>query len=190
MYEVEYKVELTGGERESLINLFKERNFTTDGVDQQNDYYIEAKVSPVYKGTGATGYDLKRYRDESGKIIYTEKIWEMVGDTPARMEKEYEVTREFFEPEIKKFPDAIKIKKQREWFRGNSGDIPISITIDSIKFDHSPSVRYFIEAETNTPDIGKVKELKDIIIKFLKEILKKEDIVESPGMFTMAFKKK
>jgi len=185
-YEVEFKVELSEVEVEDLKMLFKERGFTSEGVDQQDDYYIEAKDSTVYKG-----YDLKRYRNESGKIIYTEKTWEMVEDTPARKEIEREATQNEFETEVAKYPEAIKIKKQREWFSGHSGTLSsISITIDSVKFDHSPSMRYFIEAETNTDDINQVKSLKEKIVEFLKDILHKEDIVESPGMFTMAFKKK
>lgn len=185
-YEVEYKVELTIEEVQMLKDLFQMRNFPSKGVDQQEDYYIEAKESSVYKG-----YDLKRYRNESGKIIYTQKIWEMVGDTPARNESEHEVTKEEFQREIVKYPEAIKIKKQREWFLGNSNDLPeVSITIDSVKFDHSPSIRYFIEAETNTEDINKVKDLKDKVVSFLKDILNKDEIIESPGMFTMAFKKR
>lgn len=185
-YEVEYKVELTEKEVADLRDLFKDRGFTAEGIDQQDDYYIEAKESTVYKG-----YDLKRYRNESGKIIYTEKTWEMVGETPARNESEHEATQEEFESEIAKYPEAVKIKKQREWFKGSSAALPhISITIDSVKFDHSPSMRYFIEAETNTADINQVKELKEKIVEFLKDILKKDEIIESPGMFTMAFKKK
>lgn len=189
-YEVEFKVELSEDEVKNLKQLFTERGFTNDGVDQQDDYYIEAKVSPIYKGSGP-GYDLKRYRNESGKIIYTQKVWEMVGDTPARQESEHEVSQDEFETEIAKYPDAIKIKKQREWFTGSSNDLPdISITIDSVKFDHSPSMRYFIEAETNTEDINLVKDLKEKIVEFLKDILGKSEIIESPGMFTMAFKKR
>lgn len=189
-YEVEFKVELSEVEVKDLKVLFIERGFTSEGVDQQDDYYIEAKVSPVYKGSG-TGYDLKRYRNESGKIIYTEKTWEMVGDTPARQEAEHEVTQDEFEVEIAKYPDAIKIKKHREWFSGSSDTLPsISITIDSVKFDHSPSMRYFIEAEITTEDINEVKDTQEKIVEFLKDILKKNEIIESPGMFTMALKKR
>lgn len=185
-YEVEFKVELSEVEVQNLKQTFIKRGFEATGVDQQDDYYIEAKDSTVYKG-----YDLKRYRNESGNIIYTEKTWEMVSDTPARKEIEREATQDEFESEIAKYPDAIKIKKQREWFSGSSSDLAhISITIDSVKFDHSPSMRYFIEAETNADDINHVKSLKEKIVEFLKDILQKESIVESPGMFTMAFKKK
>lgn len=185
-YEVEYKVELTEEEVQNLKQTFAGRGFAAEGTDQQDDYYIEAKESTAYHG-----YDLKRYRNESGKIIYTEKVWEMAGDTPARKETEHEATQEEFETAIAKYPDAIKIKKQREWFAGNSKDLPeISITIDSVKFDHSPSMRYFIEAETNTEDINEVPPLKDKIIEFLKDILGKDEVIESPGMFTMTLKKK
>jgi adenylate cyclase class IV len=189
-YEVEYKVELSEAEAENLRTLFKEKGFTAGGVDQQDDYYVEAKESQVYKGKGV-GYDLKRYRNESGTVFYTEKTWEMAGDVPARKELEHEVTFAEFETEIAKYPNALKIKKQREWFEGSSADLPeISVTIDSTKFDHSPSVRYFIEAETNTDDINEVPARKEKIIVFLKDILGKDEIVESPGMFSMAFKKK
>jgi len=187
-YEVEYKVELTENEVEALRKLFKEKGFAAKGIDQQADYYIEARASTIGKG-----YDLKRYRNESGKIIYTEKVWEMPtgGSEPARRETEHEATHEEIEAALAKYPEAIKIKKQREWFAGSSMDLPhISITIDSVKFDHSPSTRYFIEAETMTADISEVKGLKTHIVKFLKEILGKEEIVESPGMFTMAFEKR
>jgi adenylate cyclase class IV len=185
MYEIEYKVELTPEERMMLIALFNERGFPSDGIDQQNDFYIEAKDSPL-----GIGYDLKRYRDEEHAIFYTEKTWELAGNQPARKEIEREVSRDEFEAEVAKYPDAVKIQKQREWFAGKHKDLPVSITIDSVKFDHSPSMRYFIEAETNTTDLEKVKELKQHIVDFLKDILGKEEIIESPGMFTMAFKKK
>ncbi len=185
MYEVECKVEITEEEKEGLIKLFKERGFAAEGTDQQNDYYVEAKDSPVYEG-----YDLKRYRDESGTIFYTEKIWEMAGGVPARKELEHEVTREEFESEIAKFPNSINIRKRREWFAGKHGDADVSVTIDSVKFDHSPGLRYFIEAETNTNDIDEVKALKDAMIEFLKDVLGKDQIIESPGMFTMALKKR
>lgn len=183
MYEVEFKVELTQQEATDLRLLFAERGFKVGDVDQQDDYYIEYKKSGLYEG-----YDLKRYRNESGKIFYTEKVWEMAGTEPARKESEYEVTPEKFAAEIEKYPEATKIKKQREWFTGSSKDLPnISITIDSVKFDHSPSMRYFIEAETQTPDINEVKSLKEKIVDFLKDILHKDEIIESPGMFRMAF---
>jgi adenylate cyclase class IV len=189
-YEVEYKVELSEDEVQNLKQIFIERDFTNQGTDQQDDYYIEAEKSPMYKGSGG-GYNIKRYRNESGKIIYTEKVWEMVGDTSARRETERNASQDEFETEISKYPDAIKIKKQREWFAGSSSDLPsISITIDSVKFDHSPSMRYFIEAEIDTEDINQVKDLKEKIRVFLKDILGKSEILESPGMFVMAFKKR
>ena len=185
MYEVEIKVELSGKERIDLIERFKTRGFLAKGITPQNDFYIEAKPSPYGR------FDLKRYRQEGGRYIYTEKIWEMAGDTPARRENEYEVTREFMEAEIAKFPDAVKIKKDREWFAGNFEGTDLSITIDSVKFDHSPSMRYFIEAEIDVQDKNLVKETKKKIADFLAELLgKKGPIPESPGMFTMAMDKR
>ncbi len=185
-YEVEFKVELSEEEAQNVKRTFITRGFKAAGIDQQNDYYIEAKRSSVCKG-----YDLKRYRDQSGKIIYTEKIWEVAGDTPARKEIERETTQDEFTSTISKYPNAIKISKQREWFIGNFKELQhINITIDRVKFDHSPSVRFFIEAETLTEDINKVRELKELFIDFLKSNLGKVKFVESPGIFSMAFKKK
>jgi adenylate cyclase class IV len=184
MYEVELKVEITAKERESLISLFKKSNFPFKGVTPQNDFYIEAKESPH------GGYDLKRYREEGTRFIYTEKIWEMVGGQAARKENEFDVTKDEFESETARFPDAVKIKKQREWFGGAYQDMAISVTIDSVKFDHSPNMRYFIEAEIDVEDKNDVASTKDIIREFLKEFLRKPEIIEAPGMFAMAFKKK
>ncbi len=184
MYEIEYKVEINQEEKNSLISKLGQKGFSNIGTTIQNDYYIEAKDSPY------GGYDLKRYRDETDKIIYTEKIWEMADDQPARRENESEVSRAVFDSEIIKFPEAIKIKKQREWFKNSYQDLDISLTIDSVKFDHSPNMRYFVEAETNSDDKYKVKKLKQTVVSLLKELLNKDELVEASGMFTMALKKK
>ncbi|MES2437116.1 MAG: CYTH domain-containing protein [Patescibacteria group bacterium] len=184
MYEVELKVELTAEDKENLIAEFKARGFVAKGMTPQNDYYIEAKKSQ-YKG-----YDLKRYREEAGKYIYTEKIWEIVDDQPARRENEHEVTEPEFKSVIAQYPDAIKIIKDREWFAGEYQSTPISLTIDSVKFDHSPSMRFFTEAEIDVEDRTEVSKAKEIIELFLKDVLKKTEIVESPGMFMMAFEKR
>lgn len=182
MYEVELKVELTEAERLQLLELFKERGFGFKCVTPQNDFYIEAKESQY------RGFDLKRYRDENGKFIYTEKIWEMVGGEPIRKENEREVSKEEFDSAVAKFPNALIIKKDREWFYGLYEGREISITIDTVKFNHSPNVRYFIEAEITVEDKNEVMTTKELINKFLKSILGKSEIVESPGMFAMAFK--
>jgi adenylate cyclase class IV len=150
----------------------------------QNDYYIEAKESPY------GGYNIKRYRDEGAKFIYTEKVWEKIKGQPARREEEHEVSMEEFASRVAEFPNAVKIKKDREWFAGNYKDKDISITIDSVKFDHSPEVRHFIETEIDIADKNNVAETKALIGQFLKELLGKSEIVEAPGMFSMAFNKK
>ncbi len=183
MYEVELKVELTDREKIDLIKSFKDQGFGSKGSTPQNDYYIEAKESPF------GGQDLKRYRNENGKLIYTEKIWEMEGDVKARRENEYEVSKEIFEKAIAEFPNAIKIIKDREWFDASYEGVKISVTIDSVKFDHSPSIRYFVEAEIDVKDKIEVPKTKEFIVKFLKKILNKTEMMEAPGMFTMAVKK-
>jgi adenylate cyclase class IV len=183
MYEVELKVELTNEEREKLINSFKERNFSFKGVTPQNDFYIEAKESQY------GGYDFKRYRNENGKFIYTEKIWETTDGQNARKETENEVSKQEFESILLQFPNALKIKKDREWFGGVYQEAAISITIDSVKFDHSPGIRYFIEAEIGVEDKKDVIKTKDLIREFLKDILTVSEIKEAPGMFSLAFKK-
>jgi adenylate cyclase class IV len=184
MYEVELKVEITNKQREDLINLFKEKCFEFKGMTPQQDVYIQAEKSPY------GGYDLKRYRNEDGKFIFTQKTWELIDDQLARKENEHEVTKEEFETTIPQYPNAISIKKDREWFAGNYQGKDISITIDSIKFDHSQGIRYFIEGEIDIEDKTKVTETKELIKSFLKDVLKTEEIIDSPGMFMMAFEKR
>ena len=183
MYEVEIKVELTQSERSDLVESFKEKGFLFEGVTTQYDYYVEAVESQY------GGFDLKRYRDEDGKYIYTEKITELIQGEPTRKENEHEVSKEEFESKIKAFPDALKIKKDREWFSAMYKGVEISTIIDSVKFDHSPSMRYFIEAEIGVEDKNDVPKNKELIREFLKEILGKPHITEAWGMFSMAFKK-
>ncbi|MCE9517385.1 CYTH domain-containing protein [Candidatus Nomurabacteria bacterium] len=185
MYEVEFKVELTEGEREALLIALKAHNFPFVKVTPQNDYYIQADKSPF-----ADGYDLKRYRDEGEKYIYTEKIWEMIDGLAVRKEIEHAVSKEEFTTAIAKAPQATKIKKDRHWFAGQSNSTKISITVDSVKFDHSPTMRYFIEAEVDIEDKAQVKATHAMIKEFLKELLDKPEVIEAPGMFTMAFEKR
>ncbi len=184
MYEVEIKVELTPEEKDTLIAEFKARNFIAKGVTPQYDYYIEATKSPI------SGYDLKRYRNEAGNFIYTEKIWEMIDGQPARKENEHQVSESEFTAKVKEFPNALKIIKDREWFSGEHEGHNISITIDSVRFDHSPSMRYFVEAEIDVAHKEHVTQTKELITLFLKKVLKTSRIVESPGMFMMAFEKR
>ena len=183
MYEVEIKVELTEDEKGKLVDSFKERGFLSKGTTPQCDFWIEAKESEY------GGYDIKRYRMEGDKYFYTEKMWELCNGNPVRKENEHEVPKEEYDSKRREFPEVLSIKKDREWFAGNYKGEDISITIDSVKFDHSPSVRYFIEAEigiTNKEDFAKTREF---IEDFLKEILNRTEIVDAPGIFKMVFKK-
>ena len=184
MYEVEYKVEITKEERDKLDALFKKDGFIVKETVMQNDYYIEAKESPL------GGYDIKRYRDQGKNIFYIEKVWEDIGGHLARKETEKEVSRGEFMEEIAKYPKAIKIIKEEQSFGGKYGNQKIHIDMDTVKFNHSPNVRYFIEAEILTEDGEEVKILKDIVIEFLKTSLGRRDIIESPSMFNMAFNRK
>ncbi len=87
MYEVEFKVELTESERDALQAALLARGFVAAEPVTQRDNYVEAKDSPH------GGYDLKRYRDEGDRVIYTEKIWEPVAGSLARRENEREAPR-------------------------------------------------------------------------------------------------
>lgn len=183
MYEVEIKVEINNKQRQELIESLKSIGFVSKGVTPQNDFYIEAKESPY------GGFDLKRYRNEGDKFIYTEKTWETIEGQPIRREIQHNVSKEEFDSKISEFKDAVKIIKDREWFIGDYQGTEISFTIDSVKFDHSPGMRYFIEAEIGVADKNDVLKTKEFVRDFLKEILDMQKIIESPGMFTMAFKK-
>jgi predicted adenylyl cyclase CyaB len=183
MYEVESKVELTKDEVESLQVSLEKNDFPHIKTTQQNDFYVEAKKSQY------GGRDLKRYRDEGEQLFYTEKIWDVVDGNPVRKETEREVSRTEFDSAIQKFPDAVKIKKERKWFVAVYRGQKISVIIDSVKFDHSSGVRYFVEAEIDTSDKTKVTETKEIIRDFLKGLLGKNEIIEAPGMFALAFDK-
>lgn len=183
MYEIETKVELTLEEKQKLIATFTREHFTSRGITPQHDVYIEAKESPH------GGFDLKRYRHEGDEYLYTEKVWELIENRPFRKEDQHEVSKEKFASAIAEFPHALTIKKDREWFDGSYQGVPISLTIDSVKFDHSPGLRYFLEAEILVEDKSQVVATKELIAEFLRKILGKSEIVESPGMFTMGFKK-
>lgn len=188
IYEVEIKIELTKDEKEKLERVLKERSFDFRGQTPQRDYYVEAERSPYYEQGGA--YNLKRYRNEDGKIVCTTKVWEMVEGDVVRQEEEYEVSEEKLEEEIHKHPDLIKIEKTRDWYWGEFRGEKISLTIDAVDFDHSPNTRYFFEAEIGVSDKGKIKESKKLIEDFVKELLEKEKLIEAPGMFTVAFEKR
>jgi predicted adenylyl cyclase CyaB len=184
MYEVEFKVELNLAEKNKLIEQLKISGFEFKGLTPQNDYYIKASKSEY------GGYDLLRYRNEADKYIYTEKIWEIIDDQKARKENEHEVTKTEFDSAVQQFPMAIKVIKDREWFVGEYNGKNISVTIDSVKFDHSPEMRYFVEAEIDVENSNEVAATKVLIQDFLKFILHKSELIDSPGMFMMAFEKR
>ncbi len=184
MYEVEYKVEINEKEREDLLRLCKHRNFVFKGVTPQFDIYIEASKSPF------RGHDLKRYRKEGDRFIYTEKIWELAAGERARRENEWEVTEEEFRKETAKYPNAVSLKKERERILGDHNGLVVTISIDSVKFIHSPSVRYFVEGEVITTNKLQVHELRHKIQEFLKELLGKREIVEAPGLLSTAVKER
>ena len=183
MYEVEYKTEITLEEKRKLDALFRADGFVVKESVTQNDYYIEVTDSPF------GGLDLKRYRDEGKNIFYTVKTYENAGGHKARKEIEKEVSRAEFLEEIKKYPNAVKIIKDRQSYLGKYQNMKLHVDMDSVKFDHSPNMRYFIEAEVLTEDQSEVRILKDMMKEFLKTSLGKDDIIESPGMFSMAFDK-
>ena len=108
---------------------------------------------------------------------------------PARKEHEREVTHHEFACEIAKYPEAISFIKQRDWYKGTYKGQDISVTIDSVTFDHSPAMRYFTEAEIGVETKKAVGPTKAVILECLKDLLGKAEIRESPGMFSMAFKK-
>jgi adenylate cyclase class IV len=183
MYEVEFKVELTQAESDALAERLVVSGFTPRATVTQNDYYVEAKDSPH------GGYDIKRYRDEGNQIFYTEKVWELVDGEPTRREIERTIDRNEFESEVAKFPHAVTIRKDRKSFEGKWQGRPIHIDMDNVKFGHSPAMRYFVEAEIIAPSTNEVAVAKESVQSILRDFLSKEDLVESPGMFKMAYKR-
>lgn len=183
MYEVEFKVEITKTEREDVIKKLLENNFLDGGSTSQLDCYIEAKESPY------GGFDTKRFRQEGDKFIYTEKIWELMDGEMIRREEEKEVSEEEFLSGINSTNDSITIKKDRQKLDGFYDGYKLHVDMDTVKFDHSVSERYFLETEILTDDKAQVKELREFIHKFLVFILDRDDVVEASGMFSMAFLK-
>ena len=184
MYEVEFKVELKSEEKKLLIENLIAEGFEFKRLTPQNDYYVKANKSEH------GGYDLVRYRHEADKYIYTEKIWEVIDGQKARKENEHEVAKKHFDSAILQHLDAIKVIKDREWYTGKYDNKEISVTIDSVKFDHSPKMRFFVEAEIDVENSNEVAATKVLIQEFLKFILRKSELIDSPGMFMMAFEKR
>jgi predicted adenylyl cyclase CyaB len=184
MYEVEIKVEINSQDKETVISSLINQGFSEKGTLEQTDCYVEAEKSPH------GGYDLKRYRNENGKVFYTQKTWEMNSGELARKEIENESTLDEMSSSIEKSIKPTTIRKVRKSLEGVYNGTKMHVDIDSIKFDHSPDMRYFIEAEIITANKEEVRGVKEIIREFLKELLGKSELTESPGMFTMAFEKK
>jgi adenylate cyclase class IV len=182
MYEVEYKVEITKEERDKLIEKLLETGFLNKGVVSQNDFYTEVRFSPD------GGYDFCRYRKEGGKFIFTEKVHEMHEGKKIRKETEREVSESEFLSHIKNSPDCVKIIKERESFQGSWKDIIPHVDMDSVKFDHSASERYFVEAEVLTEDKASTSLLREKVQAFLEAYLEHK-VTEAPGMFSLAYKK-
>lgn len=183
MYEVEFKVEITKTEREAVLGRLLENNFIDGGSASQLDCYIEAKESPY------GGFDTKRFRHEGDEFIYTEKVWELMNGEMIRHEEEREISKEEFLSGLNSVNNPITIKKERQKLDGYYEGVKIHIDMDTVKFDHSVSERYFLETEILTEDKAQVKELREFIHKFLVFTLDRDDVVEASGMFSMAFLK-
>ncbi len=185
MYEVEIKIEVSEKERERLLRLFAERGFADRGITPQEDYYVRATPSKY----GA--FDVERFRTEPGKIFYTKKVWEVENGKPIRREDEREATTEEFEEAKRRYPEALKIRKDRHWFAAQPEGRSVSLTIDSVKFDHSPSFRHFMEAEIDVRDRGEVEATKNFLRGFIADLinLPPAAVKEAAGMFAMAHKK-
>lgn len=185
-YEVEIKVEVTDVEVKHLLTVFPQMGFIDKGVTPQKDYYVTATESS-HEGA----YDIERYRSEAGKFFYTKKVWEVEDGVPVRIEDEREISESEFEAEVAKFPDCLKILKDRHWYGAHFEGLDVSLTIDETHFDHSAGPRYFMEAEIIVHDRSLVSITKEYLCRFVAELLSVEPskIVEAPGMFAMAYKK-
>lgn len=189
MYETEIKVEISDMQKTALLDRFLLDGFTDKGIVPQADYYIKA-VQSQYGDPKA--FDIERYRSEGGKFFYTKKAWEKEeGQDPVRKEDECEVTQAEFEAAIAAYPDALKILETRHWFGASFEDRKISLSIDSVQFDHDPRMRHFMEPEVLVANKAQVPETKEFLRRFVADLLGYEVsmIEEAPGMFAMAFKK-
>ena len=183
MYEVEYKVEITKKERDELIELFEKEGFLKKPETFLKDYFPEVNKSEY------GGFNPIRYRDEGVRVIYTKKTWEKFNNEKIRKEIEHEVSREDLEFVLAQNTDTFTIQKHRQSFSGKYDGLDIHIDMDRVKFDHSPGERYFIEAETMSENKENVEKLRKLMIEFIKKSLNKTELIESPGMFSMAYKK-
>lgn len=187
-YEVEIKVELTEAQRLKLLKEFTWFGFVDKGIIPQQDYYTKAVLSQY---GDPKAFDIERYRSEGGEFIYTKKDWEIENGEPVRREDEHEVTQQEFDLAVANHPDALKIIKDRHSFKASFEGTNISLSIDSVKFDHSSSIRHFMEPEIIIEDKTKVPETKEFLRRFVVFLMDipASQVVEAPGMFAMAFKK-
>lgn len=185
MYETEVKVELTDEVLERVLGFFKEKQYADWGTVPQEDLYVEATPSPY----GA--FDIKRYRADGESFFYTEKVWEGEGETRVRKEVEREVSADEYLHAKTNLPAVVRIAKDRHSLTAIYRGRQISLSIDSVKFDHSPRVRHFFEAEIIVESRELVAETQKFIRQFIAEVLniQESDIIEAPGMFALAFKK-
>jgi hypothetical protein len=188
MYETEIKIEITATQLEELKRVFQARGFADKGIAPQGDYYTKAVES---KHGDPKAFDIERYRSEGGKFFFTKKAWEVENGIAIRKEEERDVTKQEYETAVAENPEALKIVKDRHWFNASFEGREISLSIDSVKFDHSPTLRYFMEPEILVEDRARVPETKDFLRRFAGSLLgiDPSEIVEAPGMFAMAFKK-
>jgi adenylate cyclase class IV len=187
-YEVEIKVEITEAQLPQLLATCQARGFLDKGALRQCDYYVKAVLS---KHGTPPAYDIERYRYEGGEIFYTKKEWDLEGGVPVRREEEHEVTPAEFDAAVEGHPNPLEIVKDRRCFQASFEGAAISLSIDSVKFDHSPRVRHFLEPEILVEDKAAVAKTRELLRRFLAFLLGIDvnEIVEAPGMFAMAFKK-
>lgn len=187
-YEVEIKIELSEAQRIKLLQRLLGLCFADNGVVSQQDYYTKAVLSQY---GDPEAFDIERYRSEGGEFFFTKKDWEVENGEPVRKEEERQITRQEFDSAVAGHPDALKIAKDRHSFKASFEGVEISLSIDSVKFAHSPSVRHFMEPEILVEDRARVPETKELLRRFAASLLgmSLSQIVEAPGMFAMAFKK-
>ena len=104
-----------------------------------------------------------------------------------RREEEEEVSLKELQEETSKIPDSVNIEKTREYFGGKYQGTDLLVSIDSVTFGHSEGERYFIEAEVCVEKKEDTQEAEHVVKNFLRNLLATQDLVESPGMFSMAF---
>jgi hypothetical protein len=51
-------------------------------------------------------------------------------------------------------------------------------------------MRYFVEAEIAVEDADDTAAARSVVVDFLKTVLHRSEIIESPGMFTMVYEQK